>query len=193
MASIAVQARRGTTAEHAGFTGLVGEVTVDTDKDVVVVHDGATAGGHPLAKESALASLVPTSRTITAGIGLSGGGDLSANRTLAKAPTVAALSSGASVASDWANIADGGTFTLTALQSFVLANPSNLANGKKVTYRIKQGPGGGRTITLDTQFRLGSDISSVVLSTAADKVDYLVCYYDAADAKIDVVALVKGY
>jgi hypothetical protein len=33
---------------------LAGEITVDTDKKVVVVHDGSTAGGIPLAKESAL-------------------------------------------------------------------------------------------------------------------------------------------
>jgi hypothetical protein len=45
-----VQLRRGTTAEHSTFTGAVGEVTVDTDKDVVVVHDGSTAGGVPLLK-----------------------------------------------------------------------------------------------------------------------------------------------
>ena len=45
-----VQLRRGTTAEHAAFTGAVGEVTVDTNKDTVVVHDGSTAGGHPSAK-----------------------------------------------------------------------------------------------------------------------------------------------
>jgi len=44
-----VQLRRGTTAETNSFTGAVGEVTVDTDKDTVVVHDGSTAGGHPLA------------------------------------------------------------------------------------------------------------------------------------------------
>ena len=43
-----VQLRRGTTAQHATFTGALGEVTVDTDKDVVVVHDGSTAGGFPL-------------------------------------------------------------------------------------------------------------------------------------------------
>jgi hypothetical protein len=47
----AFQRRRGTTAQHASFTGLLGEVTVDTDKDVVVVHDGATAGGFPLSKQ----------------------------------------------------------------------------------------------------------------------------------------------
>jgi hypothetical protein len=50
--STAVQLRRGTTSQHSSFTGAVGEVTVDTTKDTVVVHDGTTAGGHPLVKES---------------------------------------------------------------------------------------------------------------------------------------------
>jgi hypothetical protein len=47
----AFQRRRGTTAQHASFTGLLAEVTVDTDKEVVVVHDGATVGGFPLSKQ----------------------------------------------------------------------------------------------------------------------------------------------
>ena len=42
-----VQQFRGTTAQHNIYTGLPGELTVDTDKNVVVVHDGVTAGGHP--------------------------------------------------------------------------------------------------------------------------------------------------
>ncbi len=46
-----VQRRRGTTAEHASFTGYVGESTVDTTKDTVVVHDGSQLGGFPLARE----------------------------------------------------------------------------------------------------------------------------------------------
>ena len=46
-----VQRRRGTTAEHATFTGFDGETTVDTTKDTVVVHDGATTAGFPLARE----------------------------------------------------------------------------------------------------------------------------------------------
>ncbi len=52
MSAFALQLRRGTTAEHSAFTGLVGEVTIDTDKDTIVVHDGVTAGGVPLAKAS---------------------------------------------------------------------------------------------------------------------------------------------
>jgi hypothetical protein len=49
--AIQVQLRRGTTAQNNAFTGAVGEVTVDTDKDTAVVHDGATAGGFPLVGE----------------------------------------------------------------------------------------------------------------------------------------------
>ena len=47
-----VQFRRGTTTEHNSFTGAAGEITVDTAKKTAVVHDGATAGGIPLAKET---------------------------------------------------------------------------------------------------------------------------------------------
>ena len=43
--------RRGTTSQHSSFTGAEGEVTIDLDKDVPVVHDGSTAGGHPVAAE----------------------------------------------------------------------------------------------------------------------------------------------
>ena len=47
-----LQLRRGNTAQHATFTGEVGEVTVDTDKDVLVVHDNSTAGGHVMLGET---------------------------------------------------------------------------------------------------------------------------------------------
>jgi len=56
MAAYAIQFRRGTTTEHNSFTGLAGEVTVDTDKNTVVVHNGSTAGGYALALEGAAVS-----------------------------------------------------------------------------------------------------------------------------------------
>ena len=46
-----LQLRRGTTGEHSAFTGQVGEVTIDTDKDTAVVHDNYQAGGFPLLRE----------------------------------------------------------------------------------------------------------------------------------------------
>jgi hypothetical protein len=48
-----VQLRGGTTAQNDAFTGAVREVTVDTDKDTLRVHDGSTAGGHELMKATA--------------------------------------------------------------------------------------------------------------------------------------------
>ena len=40
--------RGGTTSQHNSFTGAEREVTVDTDKETLVVHDGSTAGGFPI-------------------------------------------------------------------------------------------------------------------------------------------------
>ena len=40
-----LQLRRGTTAENAAYTGSVGELTVDTTLNKVILHDGSTAGG----------------------------------------------------------------------------------------------------------------------------------------------------
>ena len=59
----AFQRRRGTTAQHASFTGLLGELTVDTTKNTVVVHNGSTAGGFPLAGETLTQTL--TNKTLT--------------------------------------------------------------------------------------------------------------------------------
>jgi hypothetical protein len=41
--------RRGTAAQHNSFTGLEGEITVDTTNDTIRVHDNVTVGGHILA------------------------------------------------------------------------------------------------------------------------------------------------
>lgn len=48
-----VQFRRGTTAQNAGFTGANGEISIDTSKKTIIVHDGSTPGGFPLAPNTA--------------------------------------------------------------------------------------------------------------------------------------------
>lgn len=40
--------RSGTTSQHNTFTGAEGEVTYDTNKKTIVVHDGTTVGGEAL-------------------------------------------------------------------------------------------------------------------------------------------------
>ena len=46
-----VQFRRGTTGQHSAFIGAVGEVTVDTEKKTVCIHDASQIGGFPLLRE----------------------------------------------------------------------------------------------------------------------------------------------
>lgn len=58
-----VQLRRGTTTEHSTFTGALGEVTVNTTKNTLVVHDGTTAGGSEIV--SLAASQTLTNKTLT--------------------------------------------------------------------------------------------------------------------------------
>ena len=41
-----VKFRRGSTTDHSTFTGVQGEITVDTDLNTIRVHDGNTQGGH---------------------------------------------------------------------------------------------------------------------------------------------------
>ena len=40
-----IQLRRGTTAENNAFKGALGELTYDTEKKQLRVHDGSTVGG----------------------------------------------------------------------------------------------------------------------------------------------------
>ena len=59
--------RRGNTSQHGSFTGAEGEVTVDTDKDTLVVHDGSTQSGFPLLRAEGGAQNISTSGTLASG------------------------------------------------------------------------------------------------------------------------------
>lgn len=72
----AIQRRRGTSAQHANFTGLAGEITIDTTLNTIIVHDGVTQGGVRLAKYSEVVSASEgdiTAVNTVAGGGLTGG------------------------------------------------------------------------------------------------------------------------
>lgn len=73
------QKMRGTTTEHASYSGAVGQITVDTDKKTAVVQDGSQNGGFPLASET-LPNRVPT-RGIMAGAYAIGNYTVSAQRS----------------------------------------------------------------------------------------------------------------
>ena len=72
-----VRFRRGTTAQHATFTGADGEVTFDTDKKCLVLHDGATPGGVALVPILAASPGGPSAvQTLASCLSITGGADV---------------------------------------------------------------------------------------------------------------------
>ena len=86
------------------------------------------------------------------------------------------------------NASLGTVFTITADANFTLSNPTNAYNGQKIIWRIKQDAVGSRVITLGNKFTVATEVGTVVLSTAADTVDYLGAIYNATADKFEVVA-----
>ena len=70
--------RRGTTSQHSSFTGAEGEVTVDTDKESLVVDNGSTAGGFPIARAdgTGVSNFTITGELDAATLDISGNADI---------------------------------------------------------------------------------------------------------------------
>jgi hypothetical protein len=87
----------------------------------------------------------------------------------------------------------GDVFEVTLGGSRTLGNPTFATDGQRLLFRIRQDGTGSRVLTLDTNYRLGVTIPAVVLSTAANKTDYLECIYHSGDGKFDVIRFETGY
>jgi hypothetical protein len=196
--STAIQLRRGTTTQHNTFTGAVGEITVDTTKDTVVVHDGATAGGFPLLKESAVGTSVQAYdadlTTLGAGgsaarsfLGLAIGTDVQAydadtaktdvaqSFTAAQRGSVSALTDGATITP---NFAVANNFSVTLGGNRTLANPTNLVAGQSGVIKLTQDGTGGRTLAFGSYWDFAAG-TAPTLTTAANAVDILAYYVDS--------------
>ena len=76
-----LQFRRGTTAQNNSFTGSAGELSIDTDLEVIRVHDGSHPGGYPQVGQNAVQTLtnktlsnVVVTGTVTANAGVGSSG-----------------------------------------------------------------------------------------------------------------------
>lgn len=87
----------------------------------------------------------------------------------------------------------GNYFRCTLTNNFTLSDPTNAVDGQKIMWELIQDGSGNRVITLDTKFALGTDIATVVLSTAINKRDFLGVVYNSTTDKFYVIAFVKGY
>jgi hypothetical protein len=161
-----IRLRGGTTSQHSSFTGAAKEITVDTDKNTIVVHDGSTAGGIPLAKASEVFG-----GTYTGDVDITG--ELivdSYNETYA-----AVTSSSNATTVDCEN---GNAFshTLTENTTFTFSNPP--ASGTAFSFSIEiiqDASASGYTVTWPTSVDWPSATAPTLTATASAK-DVFVFY-----------------
>jgi len=111
-----------------------------------------------------------------------------ANLPLTRTPVT--LTDAATIAT---NAALGTHFRVTLGGNRTLGNPTNPTDGQRIIWELIQDGTGSRTITLDTNFALGTTISSVTLTTTASKRDFLGAVYNSTAGKWYVIAFTAGY
>lgn len=160
----AVQFRRGTTSQHSSFTGAAGEITVDTDKDVAVIHDGSTAGGFPLAATAKA-------------------------QTFTKAQRGAITALSAAQGTYTADLAASNHFSIALSSNATLGFPSNVVAGQSGVIAITQDSSGSRTLSFHSAWKFPSG-TAPTLTTTASKTDLLV-YYVESTSRISAQVLLN--
>jgi len=171
-----LQLRGGTTSEHSSFTGAVREVTVDTTKDTLVVHDGSTAAGFALARESVLTATATTAGNAntlaTAALPKAGGtvtglvnmSDQIVQRPVLKdyAETKVAMSAH-DVDLELGNVF---TYTLSGAQTITFTNPA--ASGTASSFTLILTNGGSATLTWPTSIDWAAATAPTLSSAGVD-------------------------
>lgn len=70
---------------------------------------------------------------------------------------------------------------------------SSAIDGKTFFIRVKQDGTGGRTLTLDSTFGYGTDLTAISINTSVNKKSYFCFAYDSSTSKCDVFAQTRGY
>jgi len=154
--------------------------TADTAKPVSTAQQAALDGKQPLDSDlTAIAGLAPAN----------GSWLRRAGGTWVADDGVVALTDQATITTD---AAAGEVFTVTLAGNRTLAAPTNPRDAMKRTWRFRQDGTGGRTITLDAVFALGSNVPNTTLTGTAGKVGYLTAMYDSTAAKWHVLAFEPG-
>jgi hypothetical protein len=196
-----LQLRGGTTTQNASFTGLAREVTVDTTKHTLIVHDGSTVGGHELAladlsnvSGSLGATYGISAETATGGVNLrltgsnattddvklAAGTNVTLTRTDANTITIAASGGSGATYGISAETATGGV-NLRLTGSDSSTDDVKLAAGSNITLTRTD----ANTITIAAAG--GGAGSGTVNSGAANKL----AYYPSAGTTVDDISAIE--
>jgi hypothetical protein len=126
--------KRGNTVQNAAYTGINGEITVDTQAKTLRIHDGVTAGGNVIVAGGVVgsysntnaAAYIPTDSTITA---------IQSNVTAANAAIIV-LQSNASTQQTQINLLNANVTAANALIPNLIAISSNIIPSANVTYSL---------------------------------------------------------
>lgn len=169
-----VQIKRGNTPSVYAHTGPSGEIIYNLDTGRLHAQDGITAGGHPHALVRDVNFKANASVNIIAGTGLTGGGDLSADRTIALShASLLSLAKADTAVQPAITITAGTGLTgggnLTANRTVAL-NAASIASLGKADTAI-QAPGGSTGQILTKNSNTTNDVGWVS-SEAATAVSY---------------------
>jgi hypothetical protein len=103
---------------------------------------------------------------------------------------VFALTDAATIAVD---AAVGDVFTVTLAGNRTMGAPTNPLNGRTALFRIQQDATGSRTLTWNAAFAFATSLPVPVLSTAANKVDYVGFIYNGVTAKWECLSYLLGH
>ena len=184
-----VQQYRGTTAQHANYTGPIAELTVDTTKATVVVHDGATAGGHPMAKESRRVIVDGTIMTVNSGAEATLGADL--NVAFSVTAAAAALISGDAnnglgLGTDNKLVVSNATGIVAADDELLHVNAEGkIASGIELDYDPATG-------TFTVSNHAGQSVASTIVPTASSVLKTVELVENPVDPEGDGVSTLTG-
>ena len=188
---VSIQIEGAVAAHTHPMSEIVGLVTALSGKaETGHTHTIANVSG----LQTALDAKVPTTRTVSAGGIATGGGDLSANRTITvtkaagsdlrtgtndtnaltpkaafDAAAIVTLTDATTISSDFAA---GFNFQVTLQGNRTLGSPSNAKPGQSGFIRIVQDGVGFRTLAYNSVFKFAGG-TDPVLSTAANSIDVL--------------------
>lgn len=143
---------------------------------------GFTSGRYPMATVVTGVSTITTVTDKRGVIAVSAGVQLGAINVYTKNQSVSpvALTDGVNIAVD-ASLSNN--FKVTLGGNRTLDNPTNLTDGMVLNFVIKQDATGSRTLAYGTKYDFGS-AGTPVLSTGANKIDFISAYYDSAADKL---------
>jgi len=112
------------------------------------------------------------------------------NGSLTCSPVALSYTSATNIATD-ASL--GNHFRLDATNTLFLANPTNPTDGQRIVWEIIQDGTGSHTMTTDSQFTYGTDITGLTLTTIPSKRDFITAIYNSTTTSWYVVGFIKGY